>query len=87
MVDTCFAFEPRTGPRTLQAKKYSRDEQRFLKLLFERFFSQNTQVLVRKRDILYTSNKEIYTLTSSSEEESERERKREQREEGFVRFV
>jgi len=37
------------------------------------FFSQNTQVLVRKRDILYYNIYLIrkYTHTSSSEEESE----------------
>jgi len=44
------------------------------------FFSQNTQVLVRKRDILYTSNKEIYTLhrrkKKASEKESESSAKR-----------
>ena len=47
---------------------------------FERFFSQNTHVLVRKRDILYTSNKEIYTLhrrkKKASEKESESSAKR-----------
>lgn len=48
---------------------------------FRAFFSpQNTQVLVRKRDILYTSNKEIYTLhrrkKKASEKESESSAKR-----------